>query len=91
MAVDELLRLIEQVLGVEADTLTADTLLGDVPQWGSLSMLNLQIELTAIWPDVSFDALRECRSVGDICGLVMFSGAGTLCLHAKLLGSCICS
>ena len=70
MGVDELLQLIEQVLGVEADTLTAGTLLGDVPQWDSLSMLNLQIELTAIWPDVSFDALRKCRSVGDVCRLV---------------------
>ena len=70
LSVEEMLQLIEQVLNVEANTLSEDTLLEDVPQWDSLSILNLQIELTALKPDVSFDALHQCVTVGDICMLV---------------------
>ena len=69
MTIDEKLLLIEQVLDVERDTLTEDTMLDTVPQWDSLNILNLQIELTAICPDVSFDALHECQTVSDICAM----------------------
>jgi len=62
--------LIEQVLDVEPNTLTTGTSLEDVPQWDSLNVLNLQIELTAIRPEISFDALRECKTIGDICAMV---------------------
>ena len=67
MTVEEKLQLIEMVLQVEANTLSEATLLEDVPQWDSLNILNLQIELTAIRPDISFDNLYECKSIGDIC------------------------
>jgi len=69
LTIDEKLLLIEQVLDVERDTLTEDTMLDTVPQWDSLNILNLQIELTAIRPDVSFDALHECLIVGEICAM----------------------
>lgn len=69
MTTEEKLQLIERVLQVEPDTLTEATALDGIPQWDSLSILNLQIELTAIRPDLSFDNLRECRTVGEICGL----------------------
>jgi acyl carrier protein len=68
LSVEEMLQLIEQVQNVEANALSEDTLLEDVPQWDSLSILNLQIELTALKPDVSFDALRECETVGMFAG-----------------------
>lgn len=70
MTTEEKLQLIERVLQVEPDTLTEDTALDSIPQWDSLSILNLQIELTAIRPDLSFDNLRECRTVGEICGVI---------------------
>ena len=70
MTVEEKLDLIEQVLCVESNTLTESTSLEDIPQWDSLSILNLQIELTVINPGVSFDALRECKTAGDICVLL---------------------
>ena len=62
--------MIERVLQVEPDTLTEGTALDTIPQWDSLSILNLQIELTAIRSDLSFDNLHECGTVGEICGLV---------------------
>ena len=67
---DEKLQLIERALGVKRGKLTAGTKLDSLPQWDSLNILNLQIELTAIRPDLSFDALRECRSVDDICEMI---------------------
>jgi len=70
MTTEEKLQMIEQVLNIEPDTLTEDTPLENVPQWDSLNILNLQIELTALKPDVSFDALHQCVTVGDICMLV---------------------
>ena len=70
MTIDEKLQMIEQVLGVEHNTLITGSQLGDIPQWDSLNILNLQIELTAIRPDISFDDLRECSTVGDICTMI---------------------
>ena len=69
MTIEEKLQLIEQVLQVEQFTLNEGTLLDDVPQWDSLNILNLQIELTAIDPGISFDNLFACKSIGDICDM----------------------
>jgi len=70
MTVEEKLQLIEQVLQAEPNTLTEDTRLENVLQWDSLTILNLQIELTVISPDVSFDALHDCKTVGEICEMI---------------------
>ena len=70
MTEEEMLQLIEQVLNVEANTLTVQTRLDGLAQWDSLNVLNLQIELTAIKPDVSFDSLHECNTVADIYALL---------------------
>ena len=65
MTTEVKLQLIEQVLQTEPDTLTEDTSLDSLPQWDSLSILKVQIELTALRPD-----LFGCRTVGEICRLV---------------------
>ena len=70
MTVEEKLQLIEQVLQLESNTLMISSSLEDIAQWDSLNILNLQIELTAIKPDISFDNLYECKTVGDICDLI---------------------
>ena len=69
MTTEEKLQMIEQVLNAEPDTLMEHTILEDVPQWDSLNILNLQIELTVFRPGISFDDLRECKTVGEICGM----------------------
>lgn len=63
------LQLIEQTLGIEPASLQEATPLADVPKWDSLSILNLQIELTAHNPDITFDALRDCDTVADVIAL----------------------
>jgi len=70
MTEEEKLQLIENTLKIEANTLPADSLLESLPQWDSLNILNLQIELTAIRPDITFDALRECKTIGDVCAMM---------------------
>ena len=63
----EKLALIEKILETEHDTLSEETELNALQAWDSLAILNLQIELTAIKPDVQFDNLYACNTVGDIC------------------------
>jgi acyl carrier protein len=63
----EKLKLIEKILEVEYNTLTEETELNALQAWDSLAILNLQIELTAIRPDLQFDSLYACNTVGDIC------------------------
>lgn len=67
----ELLNLMERVLQIEPGTLHEGLRLDDIPQWDSLSILNLQIELTVSHPDTDFDALRACKTVGDVYRLCL--------------------
>ena len=70
MTAKEKLALIERVLQAGPDTLTEATKLKNVPEWDSLTILSLQIELTALKPDVQFDNLYACETVGDICKMI---------------------
>ena len=63
----EKLELIERVLQVKPNSFTEDTKLSDLPSWDSLTILSLLVELTALKPDVQFDNLFICETVGDIC------------------------
>ena len=66
MTTEQKLALIEKALGIAPNTLKEDTHLSTVPEWDSLSILNLQIELTAVSPDLQFDNLYQCMSVDEI-------------------------
>ena len=70
MTTKEKMALVEKVLDLTPDTLTADTALDALPEWDSLAILNLQVELTAIKPDVQFDNLYSCNTVGEICEMI---------------------
>jgi len=70
MTMKEKLEFVEKVLKAKPGTLTEDTPLNTLPMWDSLAMLNLQIEMTALKPDVQFDDLYMCDTVGDICKMI---------------------
>ena len=70
MTTEEKLELIEKVLQAKPGTFTEDTKLSAVPAWDSLTMLSLLVELTALKPDVQFDNLFICETVGDICRMI---------------------
>ena len=70
MTTKEKLALIEEVLRLKPDTLTEETELNTLRAWDSLTILSLQIRLTAINPDLQFNDLFGCDTVGEICGLI---------------------
>ena len=67
MTTKEKLAFISKMLEVKPDTLSEETELNALRAWDSLTILNLQIELTAIRPDLQFDDLYSCNTIGDIC------------------------
>jgi len=70
MTTTEKLELIEEVLRVKPNSLTEDTELNTVREWDSLTILSLQVRLSAINPDLKFDDLFECDTVGEICEMI---------------------
>lgn len=70
MTTADKLRLIEKTLGLAPDSLKEDTQLNTLSAWDSLTILNLQIELTAIKPDMQFDDLYQCDTAGEICAMI---------------------
>ena len=70
MTTAEKLQWIEQVLGLAPNSLAEDTQLDALPAWDSLTILNLQIELTALRPDTQFDDLYQCATAGEICAMI---------------------
>ena len=70
MTTEEKIEIIERTLNTPPNTLREDTLLSSLPVWDSFAILSLQIELTAIKPDVQFDDIYMCAMVGDICNLI---------------------
>jgi acyl carrier protein len=67
LSTDEKLQLIEQVLKLEENTVTEDTQLSDLPEWDSLNILNLLIEISVRNPELTFDELHGCATAGEIC------------------------
>jgi len=70
MTTEEKIKLIEKTLNEKANSLKEDTKLSDLKSWDSLNILNLQIELSVLNPELQFDDLYPCETVGDICALV---------------------
>jgi len=70
MTTGEKLQLIERALGLASGSLTEETQLNSLPAWDSLTILNLQIELSAIKPDMQFDDLYQCDTAGEICAMI---------------------
>lgn len=70
MTIEEKLSFIERVLNVEPYTLNEDTALSDINEWDSLTILNLQIELTAFMSELTFDDLRKCVTVSEVCSFI---------------------
>lgn len=70
MTTKEKLELIEQVLRLKPGSLTEATELNTLREWDSFTILGLQVRLTAINPDLQFNDLFRCDTVGEICELI---------------------
>ena len=65
----EKILIIEKVLQTDEGALCEETELSSLQQWDSLSILSLQIELSSMNPDIQFDELYTCRTIGDILSM----------------------
>lgn len=70
MTEKEKLELAEEIMDVEEDTLSMDTLLDDIDEWDSLSALTLIVESKKRWGEViTTEIIDELKTVSDLCEL----------------------
>lgn len=70
MTEKEKLELAEEIMDVEEDTLSMDTLLDDIDEWDSLSALTLIVESKKRCGKViTTEIIDELKTVSDLCEL----------------------
>ena len=70
MTEKEKLELAEEIMDVEEDTLSMDTLLDDIDEWDSLGALTLIVESKKRWGKViTTEIIDELKTVSDLCEL----------------------
>lgn len=70
MTEKEKLELAEEIMDVEEDTLSMDTLLDDIDEWDSLSALTLIVESKKRWgKGITTEIIDELKTVSDLCEL----------------------
>lgn len=70
MTEKEKLELAEEIMDVEEDTLSMDTLLDDIDEWDSLSALTLIVGSKKRWGKViTTEIIDELKTVSDLCEL----------------------
>lgn len=70
MTEKEKLELAEEIMDVEEDTLSMDTLLDDIDEWDSLSALTLIVESKKRGGKViTTEIIDELKTVSDLCEL----------------------
>lgn len=68
MTLQEKIQFIEDVMEVDEGTLTTDTILEDVEEWDSLSILVLTMEMKKRYNIIiTTDMIKALKTVGDIC------------------------
>ena len=64
------LELAEEIMDVEEDTLSMDTLLDDIDEWDSLSALTLIVESKKrLGKVITTEIIDELKTVSDLCEL----------------------
>ncbi|MBS6821057.1 MAG: acyl carrier protein [Roseburia sp.] len=68
MTLQEKIQFIEDVMEVDEGTLTTDTILEDVEEWDSLSILVLTMEMKKRYNIIiTTDMIKALKTVDDIC------------------------
>lgn len=68
MTLQEKIQFIEDVMEVDEGTLTTDTILEDVEEWDSLSILVLTMEMKKKYNIIiTTDMIKALKTVDDIC------------------------
>lgn len=68
MELKEKIEFLEEIMDIEEETLTEDTVLADIDEWDSLSTLSLMSEMKRRFGmKLTMQNIKEFRTVADIC------------------------
>lgn len=68
MTVEEKIRKLEEMMDLEENELTLDSVLDDIEEWDSLSALSLVVFVkTELGKQLTSDVLNRFKTVRDIC------------------------
>lgn len=68
MTVQEKVEFLEEIMDVEEGTLGTNTILDEVNEWDSLSVLSLTLEMKKNYGlELTTETIKGFKTVGDIC------------------------
>lgn len=71
MTLQEKIEFLEEIMDVDAGSLTEDTILEEVEEWDSLSTLTLTVKMKQDYDmNLTTDMIKEFVTVGDICNYI---------------------
>lgn len=71
MTLQEKIEFLEEIMDVEEDTLTAETVLDEVEEWDSLSTLSLTVEMKKRYNKIlTTEIIKNFKTVDDVCQFI---------------------
>ncbi len=71
MTLQEKIEFLEEIMDVEEDTLTVETVLNEVEEWDSLSALSLTVEMKKRYDKfLTTEMIKGFKTVGDVCQFI---------------------
>lgn len=68
MTIEEKIRKLEEIMDLEENELSLDSVLGDIEEWDSLSALSLVVfAKSELGKQLTSDVLNQFKTVRDIC------------------------
>lgn len=71
MTLQEKIEFLEEIMDVEEETLTVETVLNEVEEWDSLSTLSLTVEMKKRYnKTLTTETIKNFKTVGDVCQFI---------------------
>lgn len=71
MTLQEKIEFLEEIMDVEENTLTTDTVLNEVEEWDSLSTLSLTVEMKKRYDKtLTTEMIKSFKTVNDVCQFI---------------------
>ncbi|MCI8791849.1 MAG: acyl carrier protein [Eubacterium sp.] len=71
MTLQEKIEFLEEIMDVEEETLTAETILDEIDEWDSLSTLSLTVEMKKRYNKIlTTEIIKNFKTVDDVCQFI---------------------
>ncbi len=71
MTLQEKIEFLEEIMDVEEETLTAETILDEIEEWDSLSTLSLTVEMKKRYNKIlTTEIIKNFKTVDDVCQFI---------------------